>query len=197
MIAGLCKVDSGQILFDGENLVSKSVREISEMGISMSFIPEDRLGMGLVGSMNMVDNIILKDYYKQKSFFLRKGEAKKFSEELIEQFDIKTPGTEHPVKQLSGGNIQKILLGREINSSPNLMITAYPTRGLDIHSSMLIYDIINEQKKKGLPILYIGEDLDVILELSDRIMVMHEGRVVKIVVPLEITKEELGFLMAE
>ncbi len=115
---------------------------------------------------------------------------------MIKQLDIKTPGIHHPVKQLSGGNIQKVLIGREIETNPHILITAYAVRGLDINASHTIYDLINEQKKKGVSVLFIGEDLDVLLELCDRIMVMCEGKVIGTVKASETTKENIGFMMA-
>lgn len=195
-IAGILTADSGQIQYEGKNILGKSCREIIELGITMSFIPEDRLGMGLVASMDMVDNIILKDYYHQKGIFLTRKDTEIKAKEMITKYDIKTPGIHHPVRQLSGGNIQKVLLGREIESNPHLLITAYPTRGLDIASSHKIYDLINEQKKKGVAVIYIGEDLDVLMELSDRIMVLCDGKITGIVDAKMVTKQQLGLLMA-
>ncbi len=195
-INGIEKIASGDIIYEEKSLLGKNPREIIELGISMSFIPEDRLGMGLVPSMSMVDNVILKDYYKQKGVFLSRREAEEKSEKLIDDLNIKTPSIKHPVKELSGGNIQKILLGRELDTNPHLLVTAYPTRGLDIASSHLIYDLINERKVKGTGVLYIGEDLDVLLEISDRIMVMCDGEVTGVVEAKKTCKEELGFLMA-
>ncbi|MCR4435954.1 MAG: ABC transporter ATP-binding protein [Clostridiales bacterium] len=195
-IAGLYPVAGGEILFEGENIVGKNPREIIKMGISMSFIPEDRLGMGLVASMDMVDNFILKEYQNQKGFLIDRRPARKKAEQLVKKLDIKTPGVHYPVKLLSGGNIQKVLLGREIESNPHLLITAYPVRGLDIGSSYTIYDLLNEQKLKNVAILYIGEDLDVLLELCDRIMVLCEGRITGIVDARDTTKEQLGLMMA-
>jgi len=195
-INGIQKVQSGEIIYEHENILGKNPREIIERGISMSFIPEDRLGMGLVPSMSMVDNIILKDYYKQKTFFLNRKEGEERSYKIIKELNVKTPGIKHPVKELSGGNIQKILLGRELEINPHLIVTAYPTRGLDIASSHLIYDLINERKKSGTGILYIGEDLDVLLELADRIIVMCDGEITGMVEANKTDKEELGFLMA-
>lgn len=195
-INGIEKIANGDIIYEEKSLLGKNPREIIELGISMSFIPEDRLGMGLVPSMSMVDNVILKDYYKQKGVFLSRREAEEKSEKLIDDFNIKTPSIKHPVKELSGGNIQKILLGRELDTNPHLLVTAYPTRGLDIASSHLIYDLINERKVKGTGVLYIGEDLDVLLEISDRIMVMCDGEVTGVVEAKKTCKEELGFLMA-
>lgn len=195
-VAGLYPVTSGEILYENENIIGKTPREIIKKGISMSFIPEDRLGMGLVASMDMVDNLILKEYQNQKGIIITRKPVQEKARELIKKLDIKTPGIHHPVKKLSGGNIQKVLLGREIDSNPHLLITAYPVRGLDIGASYTIYDLLNEQKKQGVAILYIGEDLDVLLELCDRIMVLCDGKVMDIVDAAHVTKEQLGLLMA-
>ena len=161
----------------------------------MSFVPEDRLGMGLVPSMDMVDNMILKDYHTQKGILITRTNARKMAEKLVKTLDISTPGVNYPIRLLSGGNIQKVLLGREIESNPKLLITAYPVRGLDIGVSYTIYDLLNEQKKKGVAILYIGEDLDVLLGLCDRIMVICDGKITGIVDPRKATKEMLGLMM--
>jgi simple sugar transport system ATP-binding protein len=195
-IAGLYPVDSGEILYEEDNLVGKSPRDIIKKGISMSFIPEDRLGMGLVASMDMVDNFLLKEHHNQKGLFVKRKPVMKMCQEMIERLEIKTPGIHHPVKQLSGGNIQKVLIGREIETNPHVLITAYAVRGLDIGASHTIYDLINEQKQKGVAILFIGEDLDVLLELCDRIMVLCDGEVTGIVNASEVSKEQLGLMMA-
>ncbi len=195
-MAGIIKPGKGKIFYKNENIIGKNSREIFEMGISMSFIPEDRLGMGLIAGMDMTNNVILKDYYKQKNVFLKRRYARTRSTDLVKKLDIQTPSISHPVKLLSGGNIQKILLGREIGANPNVLITAYPTRGLDVGSSHLIYNLLNEQKEKGIPILYIGEDLDVLLELCDRIVVLFNGKITGIVKANEVTKEQIGLLMA-
>lgn len=195
-IAGLYPVASGKIEYKNENIVGKNPRDIIKMGISMSFIPEDRLGMGLVASMGMVDNMILKEYQNQKGIFIEKKSAKSLAQKLIKKLEINTPGVHHPVRQLSGGNIQKVLLGREIESNPHLLITAYPVRGLDINASYTIYDLLNEQKEKGVGILFIGEDLDVLMELCDRIMVVCGGKVTGIVNAAKVSKEQLGLMMA-
>ncbi|MBP6143461.1 MAG: ABC transporter ATP-binding protein [Proteocatella sp.] len=195
-IAGLMKTNSGRIYFEGENIIDKSPREIINMGVRMGFIPEDRLGMGLVGSMDIVDNIILKDYQKQPGIFLNKKIMESKAHEIVEKLEISTPSIFHPVKKLSGGNIQKVLLGREIDANPKLLITAYPVRGLDIGASYKIYDLLNEQKKKGTAVLFIGEDLDVLLEICDRIAVVYEGRMTGIVDTASTTKEQVGVLMA-
>lgn len=194
-IAGLQKVEKGAILYKKENIVGKSPREIIRMGISMSFIPEDRLGMGLVASMDIVDNMLLKSYNNTKSPFIDKKPSQKLAKELVEKLEIVTPNINTPVSRLSGGNVQKVLLGREIESNPELLITAYPVRGLDINSSYTIYDLLNEQKKKGVAVLYIGEDLDVLLELCDKIMVICHGEIIGTVNAKDVTKEQIGLMM--
>lgn len=195
-IAGLMKAKTGAVLYKKENIIGKTPDEIINLGISMSFVPEDRLGMGLVASMDMVNNMMLKSYKKNDGFFLDKNPAKKLAEKLVDKIGIVTPSIETPVRLLSGGNVQKVLLGREIESEPNVLITAYPVRGLDINSSYLIYDLLNEQKKQNVAILFIGEDLDVLLELSDRIMVLCHGELMGIVDAKLTTKEEIGIMMA-
>jgi simple sugar transport system ATP-binding protein len=195
-ISGLYNVDSGEILYKNENIVGHTPRDIIKQGISMSFIPEDRLGMGLVASMDMVDNFLLKEYHTQKGFFIHTKNIKSKCKEIIDKLSIKTPGINHPIKQLSGGNIQKVLLGREIDTNPHVLITAYAVRGLDIGASHTIYDLLNEQKQKEVAILFIGEDLDVLIELCDRIMVLCDGKVTGIVNAKETTREQLGLLMA-
>ena len=195
-IAGLMDARTGAVLYKKENIIGKTPDEIINLGISMSFVPEDRLGMGLVGSMDMVDNMLLKSYKKNKGAIIDKKPSRKLAEELIDKLSITTPGVETPVRMLSGGNVQKVLLGREIESEPNVLITAYPVRGLDINSSYIIYDLLNEQKKKNVAILFIGEDLDVLLELSDRIMVLCHGELMGIVDAKKTTKEEIGLMMA-
>lgn len=195
-IAGLIPVDKGAILHNKENIVGKSPREIANLGISLGFVPEDRLGMGLVASMGMVDNILLKTYDKNKGIFIDRQPARKMAEELVKKLEVVTPGVDTPVRLMSGGNVQKVLLGREIESNPSVLVTAYPVRGLDINSSYTIYDLLNEQKKKGVAVLFIGEDLDVLLQISDRIMVMCHGEATGIVDAKTTTKEDLGLMMA-
>lgn len=195
-IAGLIQIKSGAVLCNKENIIGKTPDEIINLGISMSFVPEDRLGMGLVGSMGMVENMMLKSYRKNKGMFIDKKPSRKLAEELKEKLKIVTPSVDMPVRMMSGGNVQKVLLGREIESNPNVLITAYPVRGLDINSSYVIYDLLNEQKQKGVAILFIGEDLDVLLEISDRIMVLCNGELKGIVEAAQSTKEEIGLMMA-
>lgn len=195
-LAGLQKIKHGAIVFKEENIVGKNPRDIQGMGISMSFVPEDRLGMGLVATMDMVHNLLLKEYRQQKGWLLNKKMAYDKATEITKRLEIVTPGVErHPVKNMSGGNIQKVLLGRELDSSPEALITAYATRGLDINTCHKIYDLLNEEKKKGVAILFIAEDLDVLMALSDRIMVMAHGEITGIVEASESNKEEIGLLM--
>ena len=117
------------------------------------------------------------------------------AERLIKELEIVTPGVSTPIRKLSGGNVQKVLLGREIESNPTILISAYPVRGLDINSTYTIYRLLGEQKKKGVAVLYIGEDLDVLLELCDRILVLCGGKVSGVVDAKKATKELLGLMM--
>ena len=194
-IAGLRKIESGQMIHEGESIVGMSPKKILEHGISMSFIPEDRLGMGLAPSLSITDNMILKNYNESKGIFVDRQAAREEAQKVVEKLEINTPSTETPVRRLSGGNVQKVLLGREIKSGPNVLITAYPVRGLDINSSYTIYNILNEEKKKGVGILFVGEDLDVMLSLCDKIMVICHGRLQGVVNSEHTTKEDIGLMM--
>ncbi|MBE6038696.1 MAG: ABC transporter ATP-binding protein [Anaerofustis stercorihominis] len=194
-IAGLYPIKKGAVLYKDINIEGKTPREIIDLGISMSFIPEDRLGMGLAASLNIVDNMLLKTYRDNKGLFVDRESAEVLANKVVEELEIKTPDVHTPVRQLSGGNVQKVLLGREIEANPSVIITAYAVRGLDINSSYTIYDALNEQKKRGVGILFIGEDLDVMLELCDRIMVLCHGQCSGIVNAKETTKDYLGLLM--
>ena len=195
-IAGLRKIESGEINHKGQSLIGLPPKKIIEMGISMSFIPEDRLGMGLAPSMSITDNMMLKTYSEGRfNPFVNRKKARERAKQLISALNIVTPSTETPVRRLSGGNVQKVLVGREIESSPNVIITAYPVRGLDINSSYAIYDILNEQKKNGVGILFVGEDLDVMLALCDKIMVICHGKLMGVVHAEKATKEQLGLMM--
>ena len=194
-IAGLRKIDSGKIMHKGESIIGLPAKEIIKKGISMSFIPEDRLGMGLAPSFSITDNMMLKNYNESKGIFVDRKKARAKAQELIEKLEIVTPSSETPVRRLSGGNVQKVLVGREIDAGPNVIVTAYPVRGLDINSSYVIYDILNEEKKKGTGILFIGEDLDVMLALCDKIMVLCHGKLMGIVHAEKTDKEQLGLMM--
>ena len=203
MIAGLYPSIGGSVLYNGSNdagevkerILGLKPDEIVKKGISMAFVPEDRLGMGLVANMDMTDNCLLRSYKNRKGMFVDRKAPRELAKKLIEDLEIVTPGVETPVGRLSGGNVQKVLLGREIACNPSVLIVAYPVRGLDINSSYRIYDLLNEQKKKGVAVIFIGEDLDVLMQLSDRIMVMCGGKISGIVDPREVTKEEIGLMM--
>lgn len=198
-IAGLYHVKEGTVEFKAgtgfENIVGCKPDEIFKKGVSLAFVPEDRLGMGLVGSLDMVDNMLIRSYKNNKGPLVDRKTPKQVCDELIEALEIVTPGTSTPVRRLSGGNVQKVLLGREIHYNPKVLMVAYPVRGLDINSSFKIYDLLNEQKKKGVAVLFVGEDLDVLMEISDRIMVLCGGAVSGIVDPRTATKEDVGLLM--
>lgn len=194
-IAGLRKIESGLIIHKGENIIGLPAKTIIEKGISMSFIPEDRLGMGLCPSFSITDNMMLKKYQDSKGIFVDRQSAREKAQKLIDKLEIVTPSTETPVRRLSGGNVQKVLVGREIETGPNVIITAYPVRGLDINSSYVIYDILNEEKRKGTGVLFIGEDLDVMLALCDKILVLCHGKNMGVVHAEKTTKEELGLMM--
>jgi len=194
-IAGLRPIEKGQMIHRGENIVGLSPKVIHEKGISMSFIPEDRLGMGLAPSMSITDNMILKKYASSRGPFVDRKTGRADAEQVIRDLEVVTPSTETPVRRLSGGNVQKVLLGREIKAGPNVIITAYPVRGLDINSSYAIYNILNEQKQDGVGILFVGEDLDVMMALCDKIMVLCHGKVMGVVHAHKTSKEELGLMM--
>ena len=202
-IAGLQKISSGEIIYnnpktgDAENLRDKTPMQIRELGVRLSFVPEDRLGMGLVGNMDIVDNMMLRSYRRGRSMFLNRQSPKKLADDIINDLEIATPSANTPVRRLSGGNVQKVLVGREIASSPTVLMAAYPVRGLDINSSYMIYNLLNQQKKNGVAVIFVGEDLDVLIELCDRIIVVNSGRVTGIVDARETTKEELGLLMTK
>ena len=200
-IAGLVRLERGEITYidpktnEEVNLRNKTPLEIREMGVRLSFVPEDRLGMGLVGNMDIIDNMMLRSYSKGHNLFVDRSKPTELANKTIEELEVKTPSIHTAVRKLSGGNVQKVLVGREIASSPKVLMVAYPVRGLDINSSYIIYHLLNEQKQKGTSIIYVGEDLDVLLALSDRILVLCQGKVNGIVDARTTTKEEVGLLM--
>jgi len=204
-IAGLYPAIGGAVLYRDKNneenvkeqLLGLKPDEIAKKGISMAFVPEDRLGMGLVASMDMTDNVMLRSYKDGKSPFVDRVAPKNLAVKMIDDLEIVTPDVDTPVGRLSGGNVQKVLLGREIATAPSVLIVAYPVRGLDIHSSYRIYDLLNEQKAKGVAVIFIGEDLDVLMEVSDRLMVLCGGKVSGIVEPKNVTKEDVGLMMIQ
>ena len=199
-IAGLQKAEAGSICYvedDGtrEELIGKDPMHIADMGVCLSFVPEDRLGMGLVGSMDLTDNMMLRSFRKGRSFFTDRKKPRQLAEKVVQELEVVTPGVSTPVRRLSGGNVQKVLVGREIASAPSVLLTAYAVRGLDINASYTIYDLINKQKKAGVAVVYVGEDLDVLLELCDRILVLCGGKVSGIVEGRGASKPEVGMMM--
>lgn len=202
-IAGLQHLESGEVLYHNpktgttDNLRDKTPVQIRALGVRLSFVPEDRLGMGLVGNMDIVDNMMLRSYRKGKSMFLERKQPKNLADRIIQELEVVTPGANTPVRRLSGGNVQKVLVGREIAASPTVLMAAYPVRGLDINSSYTIYNLLNQQKAHGVAVIFVGEDLDVLLELCDRIMVIGSGRVTGILDGRTAKKEEIGLLMTK
>ena len=194
------QVNAGEVLFNEDevmNLRDKTPLQIREVGVRLSFVPEDRLGMGLVGDMDLVDNMMLRSYARGHSFFLDRDPPRHLAEDVVDRLGVVTPDVSTPVRRLSGGNVQKVLVGREIASAPSVLMAAYPVRGLDINSSYLIYNLLNEQKKRGVAVIFVGEDLDVLLELCDRILVIGSGRVAGVVDARTATKEQIGLLMTK
>ena len=202
-IAGLQKLNSGSIIYhnpktgEQDNLRNKTPLQIRDLGVRLSFVPEDRLGMGLVGNMDIIDNMMLRSYRKGKTIFLERKPPRKLADRIIRDLEVVTPSATTLVRRLSGGNVQKVLVGREIASSPTVLMAAYPVRGLDINSSYLIYNLLNEQKQNGVAVIFVGEDLDILIELCDRIAVLGSGRITGIVDARTATKEEIGLLMTK
>ena len=202
-IAGLHRLTEGEITYIDpqtgvvENLRDKTPIQIRDLGVRLSFVPEDRLGMGLVGNMDIVDNMMLRSYRSGKGMFLRRQEPKDLAMTIIEDLQVATPGVTTPVRQLSGGNVQKVLVGREIASAPSVLMAAYPVRGLDVNASYTIYNLLNQQKERGVAVIFVGEDLDVLMELCDRILVINAGRVTGVVDGRTAQKDEIGLLMTK
>ncbi len=200
-IAGLHRAEGGSITYiepstgEGEELIGKDPADISDMGVALSFVPEDRLGMGLVGSMDLTDNMMLRSFRSTKGIFTNRKGPHDLAEKVVKELEVNTPGVSTPVRRLSGGNVQKVLVGREIAAAPTVLLTAYAVRGLDINASYMIYDLINKQKERGVAVIYVGEDLDVLLELCDRILVLCGGKVSGLVEGRGATKRKVGMMM--
>lgn len=199
-IVGIQHVDSGSIIYTMADqkeveITNLNPARLAKMGVNISFVPEDRLGMGLVGSMGMTSNFLLKRYNEGPAPVVNRKGPRKTAEQIKEQLDVVTPNVEYPVRRLSGGNVQKVLVGREISSEPRVLLVAYPVRGLDINSSYVIYNLLNEQKEKGVAVVCVIEDLDVMLDLCDRIIVLNDGRISGCVDARSATKEQIGYLM--
>ncbi len=201
-IAGLQPTEKGSVRYindDGSvvDLLKEDPISIAERGVTLSFVPEDRLGMGLVGNMDITDNIMLRTYRRGSMPFLDRRFPKNRASDVVKKLDVNTPGLSTPVRRLSGGNVQKVLVGREIASAPTVLLTAYAVRGLDIGASYTIYDMINKQKQAGVAVIYVGEDLDVLLELCDRILVLCGGKVSGILDARSTNKQEVGLMMTK
>lgn len=202
-IAGLQKIESGTIIYNDPvscekiNLRDKTPLQIRELGVRLSFVPEDRLGMGLVGNMDIVDNMLLRSYRKGKTLFVDRKEPSDLADDIIRELEVVTPNSHTPVRSLSGGNVQKVLVGREIAAAPKVLMAAYPVRGLDINSSYMIYNLLTKQKESGVAVIFVGEDLDVLMSLCDRILVVSGGKVSGIVDARTVEKSEIGILMTK
>jgi len=202
-ISGLQTVANGTITYvdatGKETVISNmdvETRRRQNIKLSFAFVPEDRLGMGLVGSMDLIDNMLLRSYDKGKGVVADRKAPKELAEKIVKDLDVVTPSVHTPVSRLSGGNVQKVLVGREIAENPEVLVVSYPVRGLDINSSYAIYNLLNEQKRQGVAVICVIEDLDVLLELCDRILILHAGEVSGIVDARAVTKDELGLYMA-
>jgi len=199
-IAGLQPTETGSICYihdDGhhEEILGKDPLSIAEMGVTLSFVPEDRLGMGLVGSMGISDNMMLRSYRRGHGFFTDRKAPAELARKVVNTLAVSTPNLDIPVRKLSGGNVQKVLVGREISSTPTVLLTAYAVRGLDINSSYEIYALLTAQKMRGAAVIYVGEDLDVLLQLSDRILVLCGGKVSGIIDGPGAKKRDVGLMM--
>ena len=197
VITGLRHTSRGRIFINGKDVTNCSSRYIIEEGVS--HIPEDRLGMGLVPNLAVSDNLIMKGYRQPplaRGPFLNRSSIVRFAQSLIRAFNIATPSCETQVKLLSGGNLQRTILAREITSGPELMVAVHPTRGLDVGATESVQNLLLTQREKGAAILLISEDLDELLALSDRIAVIYEGEIMGIVPAEEANVEEIGLMMA-
>jgi simple sugar transport system ATP-binding protein len=197
VIAGLRPVTAGALRLDGEDIGHLSAADRIAAGVG--YIPEERMHDGVVRDFSVADNLILRDLATPavaRGIFLRFGSIGERARRLVSQFQVKTPSIDTPVRSLSGGNIQKLILARELSLRPRLLIAAQPTRGVDVGASEYIHGQLIEQREAGTAILLISEDLDEILLLADRIAVMYEGRIMDVLDRAAATPEKLGLLMA-
>lgn len=196
-ITGLRKVKSGQILIKGQDVVGKTPRKITEMQVS--HVPEDRHRDGLILDMSVAENISLQTYYKEpisKNGILNYSKINEKARQLMQEFDVRGAGELVPSKALSGGNQQKAVIAREIDRNPDLLIVSQPTRGLDVGAIEYIRKRLIAERDKGKAVLVVSFELDEILDVSDRIAVIHDGKIHGVVDPAETNKQELGKLMA-
>jgi ABC-type uncharacterized transport system ATPase subunit len=194
---GLRPVQEGAVFFEDQDITNAPPKEIIKYGIG--YIPEDRLNVGLATGLSIVDNTLLKSQHGERfarGWFLNDQAAKEYAGTLVRNFDVRTPSIHLPVGRLSGGNIQKIILARELSRNPKLLIASQPTRGLDVGAIEYVQTTLLEQKRQGKAILLVSENLDETLHLSDRIAVMYEGRIVGLVSAKEADRREIGLMMA-
>ena len=196
-ITGLRPLTSGKVFLGGQEITGQTPGRITEKGLS--YVPEERMKDGMIREFNISENLVLREHHKfpfADHGFLRMAYIYEHSDKLIKQYRIKTPSRATLAKNLSGGNIQKVLLAREFSRSPRAIVAAQPTRGLDIGASEYVREQLLEQRKLGTAILLISEDLDEILAIADRIAVIYEGKIMDILPRAKATKEILGLLMA-
>ena len=196
-ITGLRKVTGGRVILEGEDVTNFAPGDITDR--MLSYIPEERMRDGMIKNFTIAENMILREHQKQpysRSGFLNLRDISSHSDELIKKFHVKTPSRDTLAKNLSGGNIQKVVLARELSRSPRVILAAQPTRGLDIGATEYVREQLLEQRRQGAAIMLISEDLDEILALSDRIAVIYEGQIMDIVPREKATAETLGLLMA-
>ena len=191
--------DGGKALTSG-GVISGGIGYLLKAGISVyAALPLTMAAFVfcVLGSMDLTDNMMLRSFRKGRGILTDRKSPRKLAETVVEELDVNTPGVTTPVRRLSGGNVQKVLVGREIASAPTVLLTAYAVRGLDINASYTIYDLINRQKERGVAVIYVGEDLDVLLELADRILVLCGGKVSGIVPGRGATKRDVGMMMTQ
>ncbi|TGE38602.1 ABC transporter ATP-binding protein [Desulfosporosinus fructosivorans] len=194
VVAGIRSVKMGNLAFCGKDC-TKSGRK-KRMNLGISYVPEDRMTTGLAPDLNAYENMALNSYRSYRGAFIRWDKVKKDTDRLIQAFDVRLASKANPVKMMSGGNIQKLLLAREIDSDPLLIVAVYPMRGLDIGATDYVKRLLIEQSEKGKAVLLISEDLEDLLSMTDRIIVMHGGEIMGVVKPSETTREEIGLMMA-
>ncbi|WP_297469697.1 ABC transporter ATP-binding protein [Thermococcus sp.] len=195
-IAGLRKVEKGKVYLKGVDITGKKPRELYDMG--MAHIPEDRTHMGLILEMTVTENSILGMHWRKefsKGFLLDWNRAEEHAKRLIEEFEVSAPGTKAPVKSLSGGNQQKLIVAREVSKRPEFIIAAQPTRGVDVASTEYIRNYLVKLRNEDKAVLLVSADLDEVLQLSDRMAIMYEGQFMGIVKPDEVTEEQIGLMM--
>lgn len=196
-LTGLRKVESGSVILNGQDITNKKPRQITESGVG--HVPEDRHKYGLVLENSVAENMALQTYYKQpfsKSGILNYKEIDKYADRLINEFDVRPTNSHVPAKSLSGGNQQKAIIAREVDRDPDLLIVSQPTRGLDVGAIEFIHKRLVDQRDKNKGVIMVSFELDEILDVSDRIAVVHAGEVVGIVDPKETSENELGLMMA-